>query len=970
MPGLEGNLAFILVNNEWKDLMRRQYRLTILLVPLTLLAITVGAFAQSANLSPLLFLPGDSGIKPAAFEQKEPVIAQGGNGFLAVWTDARTDAGRISGSYYDGNGSEIYAARLDASGNLLDTTPVIISQGAADQARPQVAWNGQNWLVAWLSQQPTQGYWAWQVMAARVSPQGTVLDSQPLQLTNFSNSSSAELTVGSDGNNWAIFWQGNAGGENDLKGARISAQGAVLDPGGIVIVPAAYYLRFSLDVAFAQDEFLLVWEDLSYVQGLRLRTDLSRLDANPFNIAPGDHSSDTHVASNGADFFVVWEENVSTTYYEAIKGARVNHAGQVQDPSSIPIYETFGGYIGRSPRVAWGGSNWLVSFTLNGITVLRVSTSGTVLDPNNMPADFDNTSNKWSPESSPVPGGGIQLVWRDTRTGGSFPGDIYTAKVMADRTFGQETAISNGAPSQDRVSAAANGNGHMLAFRSDISGARRIMAQPVDANGAVLWPEPVLIASGPSFSAPAIAWNGSLYLVVWNDPSTKQIYARRLKDDGTLPDAAPITVMPGHSPDVAALGDTFLVVGAHTPSDPHFQFPFAVRVRGLDGAVLDSPIQIGQYFAEVPAISAFNDRWIAVWERHPSHDDPAAEIRANFIFPNGAIGTEFPVQSDFYTVRFHYNPDVATNGATALVVWSDPRAGNSNWNIYGRRLQSDGALLDTSAPLAISTAPNNQGLPAAAWDGNQFVVAYEDRRAMTFFMDPRTDIFATRVNANGQVLDPDGLAIFSDGMPEIFPAAAGANGQALLAASVYRNVSPHLAYRVGLRILGGGTVAPTLTPTNSPTPAPTNTPALTPTNTPTLAPTKPPRSTPTPTNTPAPTQPPASTIHSGDLDGSSAYSSKNYWNATVVIWAHGGDENPVSGVAVSGSWSGGYTGSASCTTDSTGKCTVISGNIRKNLNSVTYTITDMTKAGTVYAPAANHDPDGDSDGTSITVNRP
>ncbi|HEY5573155.1 MAG TPA: hypothetical protein VIK64_09120, partial [Anaerolineales bacterium] len=67
--------------------MRRQYRLTILLVPLTLLAITVGAFAQSANLSPLLFLPGDSGIKPAAFEQKEPVIAQGGNGFLAVWTD-------------------------------------------------------------------------------------------------------------------------------------------------------------------------------------------------------------------------------------------------------------------------------------------------------------------------------------------------------------------------------------------------------------------------------------------------------------------------------------------------------------------------------------------------------------------------------------------------------------------------------------------------------------------------------------------------------------------------------------------------------------------------------------------------------------------------------------------------------------------------------------------------------------------
>jgi hypothetical protein len=37
---------------------------------------------------------------------------------------------------------------------------------------------------------------------------------------------------------------------------------------------------------------------------------------------------------------------------------------------------------------------------------------------------------------------------------------------------------------------------------------------------------------------------------------------------------------------------------------------------------------------------------------------------------------------------------------------------------------------------------------------------------------------------------------------------------------------------------------------------------------------------------------------------------------------------------------------------------------------VTFTVTNLSKAGVRYDAAANHDPDGDSNGTVIVVNQP
>jgi hypothetical protein len=92
----------------------------------------------------------------------------------------------------------------------------------------------------------------------------------------------------------------------------------------------------------------------------------------------------------------------------------------------------------------------------------------------------------------------------------------------------------------------------------------------------------------------------------------------------------------------------------------------------------------------------------------------------------------------------------------------------------------------------------------------------------------------------------------------------------------------------------------------------------------------------------------------------------------VTITVHDQSENPLGGATVAGTWSGGATGRAECTTDGSGQCSVTVGNLKFDVTSVTFTVDSVTAAGYSYAPGENHEDDDppDSDGTSITVSAP
>lgn len=177
------------------------------------------------------------------------------------------------------------------------------------------------------------------------------------------------------------------------------------------------------------------------------------------------------------------------------------------------------------------------------------------------------------------------------------------------------------------------------------------------------------------------------------------------------------------------------------------------------------------------------------------------------------------------------------------------------------------------------------------------------------------------------------------------------------------------------------TAIPTLTATpmpDTPTPLPTNT-ALpaSPTAFPTYTFT-PIQNTPTalPTNTailasPAtPTSTPLITFHIGDLDRRSVLTTSTTWKAIVTIRVHNASEKPLAGVKVYVKWSNGTTGTASCTTNTNGVCNITKTKLNTSITSVTLTVTNATLTSYSYSAAANHDPDGDSNGTTIMVSKP
>jgi PKD repeat protein len=110
-------------------------------------------------------------------------------------------------------------------------------------------------------------------------------------------------------------------------------------------------------------------------------------------------------------------------------------------------------------------------------------------------------------------------------------------------------------------------------------------------------------------------------------------------------------------------------------------------------------------------------------------------------------------------------------------------------------------------------------------------------------------------------------------------------------------------------------------------------------------------------------------MHVGDLDGSLASANKKFWWAEVTITVHDGDEEPVPEATVQGTWSGGASGSGSCLSGADGTCTVLSPKITVAEETIAFVVDGVTHPTLPYQPAENHDPDGDSDGTSIVVSQ-
>jgi hypothetical protein len=145
------------------------------------------------------------------------------------------------------------------------------------------------------------------------------------------------------------------------------------------------------------------------------------------------------------------------------------------------------------------------------------------------------------------------------------------------------------------------------------------------------------------------------------------------------------------------------------------------------------------------------------------------------------------------------------------------------------------------------------------------------------------------------------------------------------------------------------------TPTPNPTPSPSPAPS--------------PTATPSPSPTSSPTATPGPNVHVADLDATSVNAGKN-WITHLRITVHDAAHQDAAGAVVATQWSTGVGSITTCTTDAGGHCTISSGEIPKRVGSVTVTVSEILDPGLPYDANANHDPDGDSNGTRIVIPKP
>jgi hypothetical protein len=213
-----------------------------------------GSFALRASRvtpSGVVLDPGGIGIGPQKWVCYCADVASDGDNFLAVW-DAQAPTGEL----------RVYGSRISAGGTVLDTTFAVGGDTNRDASYPAAAFNGSDYLVAWADYDYNQSVSS--VRAARVTPEGVVRDSAAIVLASVLTDDPYPA-VASDGTNWLVAWSSrDSNGARVVTGTRVSPEGTVLDSNGIGIAPPN---DSSLDVtpcaAFDGANYVVTWQRYS-----------------------------------------------------------------------------------------------------------------------------------------------------------------------------------------------------------------------------------------------------------------------------------------------------------------------------------------------------------------------------------------------------------------------------------------------------------------------------------------------------------------------------------------------------------------------------------------------------------------------------------------------------------------------------------------------------------------------------------
>ena len=219
-------------------------------VGFSVLLLAATAFASAAP----------SPTEPAYLSHEVPKVAFDGTNFLVVWGDSL--------SSYD-----VYGSRVSTGGDVLDPEGIPIAASGAFEGYPVVSFGGGNSLAVFTQDQSG-------LRGRRIAPDGTVLDQTPITVTT-ENTVASDIAFGAMEH--VVVWTVDAGATDAIKVTRVTPEGQVLDPGGIVVSSGMGIVLAPPQIAFDGTNFMIVWNEVrggEDVYAARLSPEGNVLDPN------------------------------------------------------------------------------------------------------------------------------------------------------------------------------------------------------------------------------------------------------------------------------------------------------------------------------------------------------------------------------------------------------------------------------------------------------------------------------------------------------------------------------------------------------------------------------------------------------------------------------------------------------------------------------------------------------------------
>ena len=647
---------------------------------------------------------------PAPGQRYGVAAASDGRDFLLAWVE--TQRSRV-------NGAQIYAARINASGEVLDPLGIHISDTSNQLTQVNAVFLGNVYLVYWNGQSG--------LMAVRISREGVLLDSVPRVLA--SRGIFGAYAAASNGNRTVIVFRGPG----------VAGMMIALDRDGNVVAGPKTFTNFGMSSAIVASNgrgFLIAWWLGDSIYETLLDAEGAVTAPEKMTLSSGRY---LYAIASDADGYLVIVGDGSNVFAQ-----HVSSAGELLNRSAVPLQQFQAFAFAAGSYLLMDGNP-----QAHTIGIRHLDRQGTPVGdflPMGMAPSFVFGGALVSNGSDTA------AFWTEWRATGRYVnGGILHANANALTNVGPIAVSAN---AQYSPRAATNGRNIAVVW-SESDG---IYAGRLTLDGQMLDGRGIRIA-GATAGAPDIVFDGSNYLIGWSERSAGNLASsvkvtRLFPDFGTVLDPGGTTV--AASPCVNALS---LSVGSASTlvawSDCKHILAATVDKTGRAGiaTTVVTPFET----KETGGVSAaWNGReWLVAWEdRIPIPIFFEGMYTQTFIKAarlSASLTLLDPRPISLTDTTWDVSPFAASDGNDFLVTWTMPVLNPPA--VMAQRISADGSLLGPANGVRIGSGQATR----VVWDGLQYDLAFS-----SFPYGRSSTLYVIHVPARGAIAATAAEAVVSN----------------------------------------------------------------------------------------------------------------------------------------------------------------------------------------------------------------